>query len=150
MTMDLDVPDFTKAPLSMSGIAIASAAASRILTANPDPELKTVLPSAPTAQRSFPVNDTLVLFTDIYDNVKSPSHRVMIKTTVTADDGKVVFTSNDERRSDELGGKTGGYGYSATVPLKDLPRGRYVLAVAAESSLNKGGAVSRELEFRIR
>jgi hypothetical protein len=74
----------------------------------------------------------------------------MIKTTVTADDGKVVFTSHDERRSDELGGKTGGYGYAATVPLKNLAPGRYVLEVAAESSLNKGGAASRELEFRIR
>ena len=108
------------------------------------------LPSAPTAQRTFPVNDTLVLFTDVYDNVKTPAHRVMIKTTVTADAGTVVFTANDERRSEELGGKTGGYGYSATVPLKDLAPGRYVLQVSAESSLNKGGAAFRELEFRIR
>ena len=150
VAMDLDVPDFSKAPLAMSGLSIASAWASRIITANPDPELKAVLPSAPTAQRTFPVNDTLALFTDIYDNTKSPAHRVMIKTTVTSDDGKVVFSSNDERRSEELGGKTGGYGYAATIPLKDLSPGRYVLRVAAESSLSKGGSATRETEFRIR
>lgn len=149
VVMDLDVPDFSKAPLAMSGITIASAAASRIMTANPDPDLKGVLPSAPTAQRAFPVNDTLALFTDIYDTVKGPAHRVMIRTTVTADEGTVVFTSDDERRSEELGGKTGGYGYSATIPLKDLARGRYVLRVSAESSLSKGGKATRELEFRI-
>ena len=95
------------------------------------------------------MNNTLALFTDIYDNVKGQAHRVMIKTTVTADDGTVVFTSNDERRSEELGGKTGGYGYSATIPLKDLARGRYVLRVSVESSLSKGGNATRELEFRI-
>jgi VWFA-related protein len=150
VVMDLDVPDFSASPLAMSAVTLASAWASRIMTANPDPELKQVLPSSPTAQRTFPASDTLALFTDIYDNVKSPAHRVMVKTTVTADDGKVVFTSNDERRSEELGGKTGGYGYAATVPLKDLAPGRYVLQVAAQSSLNKGGAASRELEFRIR
>jgi hypothetical protein len=134
----------------MSGLAVASAAASRILTANPDPELKAVLPSAPTAQRVFPVNDTLALFTDIYDNVGAPAHRVIITTTITADDGKVVMTSNDERKSEELGGKTGGYGYTATLPLRDLAPGRYVLHVKAESTLSKGGTASREMEFRIR
>lgn len=150
VAMDLDVPDFSKAPLAMSALMIASAWASRIMTANPDPELKDVLPSAPTAQRAFPANDTLVLFTDIYDNAGSPAHRVMMKTTVTADDGKVVFTSHDERRSEELGGKTGGYGYSATIPLEGLAPGRYVLRVDAQSSLTKGGAAARELELRIR
>lgn len=150
LAMDLDVPDFSKAPLAMSGISIASAWASRIMTANPDPELTAVLPSAPTAHRTFPVNDTLALFTDIYDNVTGPAHRVLIKTSVTGDEGRVVFSSHDERRSEELGGKTGAYGYAATIPLKDLSPGRYVLRVDAESSLSKGGTVSRELEFRIR
>lgn len=149
VAMDLDVPNFSAAPLAMSAVTIASAWASRIVTANPDPELKQVLPSSPTAQRAFPVNDTLVLFTDVYDNVATPAHRVMMKTTVTGDDGKVVFTSNDERRSEELGGKTGGYGYSATIPLKDLAPGRYVLRVEAQSSLSKGGSAARELEFRV-
>lgn len=150
LAMDLDVPDFSKAPISLSGLLIASASASRIMTANPDPELKDVLPSAPTAQREFPVNDTLALFTDVYDNLAGTPHRVAIKTTVTGDDGKVVFTSHDERRSEELGGKTGGYGYTTTIALKDLAPGRYVLRVEAQALLSKGGTAARELEFRIR
>jgi VWFA-related protein len=150
LTMDLDVPNFSKAPLSMSGLTLASAWASRIVTANPDPEFKGVLPSAPTAQREFPVNDTLALFTDVYDNVTRAAHRVMLKTTVTSDTGTVVFTNQDERRSEELGGKTGGYGYSTTIPLTNLAPGRYVLRVEAQSSLSEGGTAARELEFRIR
>jgi VWFA-related protein len=150
LAMDLDVPDFSKEPLAMSGIVLASAWASRIPTANPDPELKDVLPSPPTAHREFPPNDTLAIFADVYDNQGSPSHRVAIAATVTGDDGKVVFTASDERRSDELEGKAGGYGYSATIPLANIPRGRYVLRVEARSTLSKGATSSRELEFRVR
>ncbi len=54
IAMDLDVPDYSKPPLAMSAVTIASAWASRIMTANPDPELKGLLPSAPTARRTVP------------------------------------------------------------------------------------------------
>jgi predicted phage tail protein len=86
----------------------------------------------------------------VYDNVSRAAHRVMLKTTVTGDTGTVVFTNQDERRSEELGGKTGGYGYATTIPLTNLAPGRYVLRVEAQSSLSQGGTAARELEFRIR
>ncbi len=150
IAMDLDVPDFSKPPLALSAVAVASAWASRIMTANPDPDLKAVLPSPPTARRAFPANDTLAMFVDVYDNVRSPAHRVMMKSTLTSDDGTVVFTNADERQSAELGGTTGAYGYAATIPLRGLAPGRYVLRVEAQSTLSKGEAVLREVEFRIR
>ena len=150
VTLDLDVPDFSKAPLSMSGIALTSAAASRRITANPDPAFKDVLPASPTAMREFPAGDTLSLFTEIYDNQRA-AHRVAIKTTVTADDGRVVFTSSDERKSDELrGAKGGGYGHTANIPLKDVPPGRYVLRVEAQTLLAGGATSARDIEFRVR
>jgi VWFA-related protein len=150
LTMDLDVPDFSKAPLQLSGIAVASAWASRIVTANPDEDLKAVLPSPPTAQRAFPADDTLAVFADVYDNIKGMAHRVAITTTVTGDNGNVVFTSSDERRSEELGGKTGGYGYATTIPLRGMAQGRYVLRIEARALLSNRASASRELEFRVR
>jgi VWFA-related protein len=150
---DLDAPDFSKAPLAMSGIAIASGSMSVIPTTSPDPnvtEFKDVLPSPPTALRDFPHNDTLAIFAEVYDNIGKTPHRVEITTTILADDGHEVKKFEDERRSDELRGPGGGYGYSTQFPLTGIAPGRYVLRVAARSTLGNGDPVSRDVEFRVR
>ena len=147
---DVEVPDFAKESLTMSGLLLSSAYASRIPTANPDPDLKDVLPGQPTAMRDFPRNDQLALFTEVYDNQTNVAHRVSIKTTVIADDGKVMHTAEDERKSEELQGAKGGYGYATTIDTKTLAPGRYVLRVEATTLLTNGGKAMRELEFRIR
>jgi hypothetical protein len=147
---DIEVPDFAKEPLTMSGLLVSSAYATRIPTANPDPDFKDVLPGQPTAIRDFPRNDQLALFTEVYDNQTKVAHRVAIKTTVIADDGKVMHTSEDERKSEELKGAKGGYGYMTTIDTKTLAPGRYVLRVEATTLLTDGGKAMRELEFRIR
>jgi hypothetical protein len=151
--LDLEAPDFTKSPLSMSGIAIASAYASRLPTANPDPsvnEFKDVLPAAPTALREFPRNDVLSVFAEVYDNAVKTPHRVDITAEILADDGKVVLTQADQRKSEELQGSSGGYGYTTKLPLSPLAPGRYVLRITAKSFLGNTPAVSREVEFRVR
>ncbi len=150
---DLDAPDFSKGPLVMSGIAITSAAASRVPTASPDPsvnEFKDVLPAPPTAAREFDKEDTLAIFSEIYDNIGATAHRVGITATVLADDGKTVFTTSDERRSEELQGASGGYGYTTKIPLNTFAPGRYVLRVEAKSMLGNATPVKREVEFRVR
>jgi VWFA-related protein len=146
---DLEVPDFAKSDLSMSSIFLASAASTQIPSVNPDPELKGVLPGPPVAIRDFPRTDTLALFAEVYDQNK-PAHRVVIKSSVIADDGKVVFNDTEERRSDELQGGKGGFGYVKTFDVKNFSPGRYVLRVEALTTLKNGGGATRELEFRVR
>ena len=82
--------------------------------------------------REFPQNDKLALFTEIYDNQTKAPHRVAIKSSVLADDGKVVYTASDERKSEELKGAKGGYGYTANIDTATFPPGRYVLRVEAQ------------------
>jgi VWFA-related protein len=150
---DLDAPDFSKTPLAMSGIAIASGSTSGIPTTAPDPsvtEFKDVLPAPPTPTRDFPRNDTLAVFAEIYDNVGKTPHRVDITTTILADDGHEVKRTDDERKSDELHGPGGGYGYTTQIPLTGLTPGRYVLRIAARHTLGTGDPVSRDVEFRVR
>ena len=79
----------------------------------------------------------------------SNPHKVDITTTVTSDDGKVVFKSEDARESTELQGKSGGYGYGARVPLAGLPPGLYVLKIHGKSRVGDGSAVERQVQFRI-
>ena len=137
----------------IGGIAIASASASRLPTANPDPsvnEFKDVLPTPPTALREFLRGDTLSIFAEVYDNAAKAAHRVEIKTEVLADDGKVVLTKSDERKSEELQGASGGYGHTTAIPLNALAPGRYVLRITAKSFLANTAEVSRQVEFRVR
>ncbi len=150
VTQLLDVPDFSKAPVQLSGIAITSRAAARVPTANPDAQLKDVLPAAPTAIRDFPRDDTLAIFAEVYDNQPSPPHRVSISSAILAEDGREMISAVDERSSEELQGKKGGYGYTHEFPLGQLPAGRYVLRVSARALVSNGGTATREVEFRVR
>lgn len=147
---DLDVPQFDRGALQMGGIALSATSSSQVPTANPDPGFKDVLPGPATARREFSREDTLSLFTEVYANDLSARYTVAIRTAVTGEDGQVVFTAADERSTDELQGKKGGFGYTATVPLAKLAPGRYVLRVEAQAQVSKGTSVARELEFRVR
>lgn len=147
---DLDVPDFSKGDLQMGGLLVTSKSATRVPTANPDPDFKEILPASPSAIRDFTAADELALAVDVYDNRGSTPHRVEIRTSVTDDRGTVVFSARDERRSEELKGTIGTFGHVARVPLHGLAPGRYVLRVEAQSMLSNGSTVSRETEFRVR
>jgi predicted phage tail protein len=74
---------------------------------------------------------------------------VDITSTITTDEGKVVFNAAEERDSSDLGGKSGGYGYSARVPLKDIPPGRYVLTVSAKSRMGQNPSVQRQVRITV-
>lgn len=157
---DLAAPDFSKGPLTMSGIAIASGSMSRVPTADPaafqkggpmtgGPNFKDVLPAPPTAARVFPRNDTLAIFSELYDNSGGTPHKVDITASIVADDGKVMFSKSDVRDSAELHGGAGGYGYTTTIPLTGFAPGRYVLRVEGKSRLGGAPGVAREVEFRV-
>jgi VWFA-related protein len=147
---DLEVPEFSKDALAMSGLVLTSSAAAMTPTARPDEQLKEVLPAPPTIVRDFFQPETLSLFAEVYDNEAAKPHRVDISTLLMAEDGRTVFKTADERSSDELKGAKGGYGYTAQVPLKDIAPGAYVLRVEARSRLDSDKPVVRETQIRVR
>src|SRR3954468_14407455 len=146
---DLDVADFAKAPFSMSGLVVTSGAGASLPTVKADEQLKPMLPAPPIALRTFPQNDEIALFTEVYDNAGANPHKVDIVTTVTTDEGKQMFKTEETRDSADLGGKRGGFGYTTRVPMKDLALGSYVLKVEATSRLGKTPPVARELQFTV-
>jgi VWFA-related protein len=147
---DLDVPDFSKPPLAVSGVALMSAVTSRIPTPPPAKDFFEVLREVPTATREFGRDDFLGFFAEVYDNRTATPHTVTITSVVTADDGTVLAKGSDVRRSEEVGGTSGGFGHALKMPLKTLRPGRYVLRVEARSSLTDMPAAFREVEFRVR
>jgi VWFA-related protein len=146
---DIEVPDFSKNKLSMSGIVLTAASAQQMMTAKADEELKEVLPAAATADRAFPVGDAVAVFAEVYDNAPKPTHLVDITTSVVADDGRVVFTRSEERSSEELQGKPGGYGHRSQISLNDYKPGLYVLQVEARSRAGNDPPVRQEILFRV-
>lgn len=147
---DLDVPDFTKGPIGISGVAIAAASGLRVSTVKADEELKAVLPAPPVATREFPRGDELAVFAEIYDNDAKTPHVVDVTTTVVSEDGRNVFKTSEERQSSELQGKPGGYGHQARIALKDFAPGIYLLTVEAKSRAGNQPAVGRTVQFRVR
>jgi hypothetical protein len=146
---DLEIPDFRAAPLSLSGLVLTSSRAAETPSANMDEDIKRMLPGPPTTRRVFAGGEELALLAEVYDTQASTPHRVDIVTTVQSDDGRVLFTHADERSSSELGGASGGFGYTARVPLKGLAPGLYLLKVEARSRLGRATAAAREVLFRI-
>ena len=148
--LDLDVPDFTATPLSMSGVVLTAEQAGQVPNPRPDQELAKLLPGTPIATREFSPGDVITLFTEVYDNKASQAHKVLLTTTVQGDDGRVLFKQEDERSSSEIQGARGGFGYVASAPLKGFAPGRYLLTVTARSTLDPSATVTRDVPFRVK
>jgi VWFA-related protein len=149
VSYDLQVPDFAKEPLTMSGVALTSAMSSAAPTVRPKDPLEKLLPGPLSAYREFPQADELALFAEIYDNTGKSPHKVDITAEVKAEGGQSMFTTNEEHDSSELAGSSGGYGFSARIPLKQMAPGLYVLRVQAQSRLGDRPMVAQEIVFRV-
>ena len=148
VTYDLEVPEFTKAPLTMSDIALTSAMSGAAPTIRPKDPLEKLLPGPLTTYREFPAIDEVALFTEVYDNIKL-AHKTEIVATVKAEGGQAVWESREEHDSSELAGSAGGYGFQARVPLNKLAPGLYVLRVEATARVGDRATVSKEIVFRV-
>jgi hypothetical protein len=149
VSYDLEVPDFTKEPLVMSGLALTSAASSVTPTARGKDPLQQLLPGPLSTHREFPQGDELALFAEIYDNATRQPHKVNIRASLRAEGGQSVFQTSEERDSAELKGSGGGYGFTARIPLKDVAPGLYVVRVEAQSQLGDRPSVTRETVIRV-
>jgi VWFA-related protein len=146
---DLDVPDYSKEKLVVSGLAITSASAGFVPTARPKDPLAKMLPGPMTTHRDFVVGDEIALFAEVYDNTDKAAHKVEIVASLRSEGGDAVFTTREERDSSELAGGPGGYGFVARVPLKEVPPGLYVLRVEARSNIGDRVEAARETVVRV-
>ena len=125
---------------------MTSPSTAAVPTVKPDEQLKTVLPGPPVAIRSFPQNEEVAIFAEVYDTPSTTPHKVDITTTVATDEGKVMFKTDEARDSSNLAGKSGGYGF-LTNPLKDLAPGNYVLTVSAKSRVASAQPAERQVRL---
>jgi VWFA-related protein len=148
---DLDVPDFYKSALTMSGVALTAASSAQVATITPKDPLAGLLPGPPTTAREFARGDELRLFAEFYENARNaPPHVLDFRAELRAEGGRVVRESVDERSSTELDTGTGGYGFEARMPLADIEPGLYVLHVEGRVRNDATAAMSRDVLIRVR
>ena len=148
---DLEVPDFSRRPLMMSGVSLTSAAAGRAFTLRIAEPLSGTMPGPLVAAREFDASDTITMYTEFYENQRDAAlHTIDVKVELRSNEGRVVSTTAEQRSSTELAGRVGGYGFLAQVPLKDLEPGLYVLHVEARANVGERPTVSRDIQIRVR
>ena len=130
---DLDVPDFSREPLTMSGLLLSAASTQRVMTVVPDEVIGAMLPGAATSSRRFAASDSLALYAEIYASIGDIAPRVDVTTQLIAESGREVLVARDELTGGIAGrDKSATYALSRAVPLKDVPPGAYLLRVQAQ------------------
>ena len=151
---DLDVPDFARGRVNMSGLLLTAPSAQRTLTVQADPIASKLLPGAATSRRSFASSDVLSLYAEIYENgANGPPRRVDVTTRLINEAGRDVSVAHEvlERGASAANDKAATFVLSRDVPLKDVAPGRYLLRVDAQLRGETGDetAVVRETSIRV-
>ena len=138
----VDVPDFTRAPVSLSGLVVAASPSG---SAAPSDAYADLLPVVPTARRVFRPTDRVTVFARGYQG----GRQAVVSATATA---RIVDAANQEVFSSEtpLGAQSFGAlrsaDYRLAVPVDRLGPGYYLLTVSLSAA---SGAVERSLSFQI-
>jgi len=145
---DLEVPDYTKAPVTMSGLVLNSLESSKTPTLTLTTASASPLPGSPATARTFTQNDQVMVFGEVYDNDRSgTAHTVTITTTLRSAAGIALRTTVDERSSLEPGDGARGYRFLAGMPLDDLTSGVYVIHVEARGDFGNRPSAARDIQI---
>ena len=142
---DVEVPDFDRTQLSLSGLVLTTARAAALPTARPEAALQKVLPSPPTTSRTFRSGETITAFFEVYGPAVSRSD-VDVVTTVRGADGSTRFKSEAKRSgssADDVRGLT------VPIVLSEMPAGMYTLRVEARQRSAPDRSAIREIPFGI-
>jgi VWFA-related protein len=149
---ELDVPDFSKLPLALSGVVLSAEGAGQVPSPQPDEALKKWLPATPVTQRQFASDDTLTAIAEVYAAGTQGGKPVDVTTTVLGAGGEEHFVRRDRYDAGASKASRTAVMHRATIPLGGLPPGSYRLRIAAA----RGGApgaqqpVVRDLVFAVR
>ena len=137
-----EVPKFSDEPLSLSGLLLNSTPSPK---SAPKDAFVDLVPTAPTARRTFRKTDHVTAFLRLYEG---GSH-ALIPATITT---RIVDTSNKQlgdglRRVEAAAfGKGRSFDYRFDVPVR-LPKGEYLLSVDVAAG---GKTAQRALRFQVR
>jgi VWFA-related protein len=123
----IDVPDFGKEPLSLSGLVIerapSGAVANRALIAD-------LIPVVPTTVREFSRSDRAIAFVRVYQRTGAPAEAVTLSWRITGEDNRTAVESTTDLITGQFSRSHSADG-RFTIPLTELRAGEYLLTVEA-------------------
>jgi hypothetical protein len=142
--LDVDVPDFSKAKLSMSGVVLDNPLA--LVPLAPARLLADLVPNPPTAERAFTTADRVSAFLRIYQGGNGRLADVPLTARILDAAGAEVFTQADRLSADRFGAGRAA-DVSLAVPLQRLSAGEHLLTF--EATLDKV-TVRRDVVFIVK
>jgi hypothetical protein len=135
---DVDVPNYEKEPVSLSGVIFSVAQA---LPAAGSGLLGGIVPLAPTTQRSFSRGDDVKAFVRVYQGGGKPPQPVTVRATIT--DARDVVVHEATQRLDPASSSD----YTLPLPVARLAPGPYLLAI---STVPSRPSTTRDVRFSVR
>jgi VWFA-related protein len=149
VVLDLDVPDFSKKELAMSGLVLRGVEEPEGIFLPVGDPLEALGRRGPTTARVFRTSDVVTAYAEIYDDPGGRPHSIEVKAVLRSEAGTVIPVASATVSSDDLK-KTGNMlRVEPRLPLGDLQPGRYVFSLEAKSTAG-GDAISRSVPFRMR
>jgi len=133
---DVEVPDFAKAPLSMSGVWLEAAPG---VLAVPREGLPSLIPFVPTSSRSFERSGRLSASFRVYQGGSEPLAPVALAVRITNDRNVVLANSTGSIGVERFEVASRVATHRFDLPLNVLEPGRYLLTF----ELTKGASVAR-------
>jgi hypothetical protein len=123
---DIEVPDFARAPLSLSGVALSATPA---VPAAPREAFAAFLPAAPTTRRTFARTGVVRAFVQVHQSRENAG--VATVRVAVVNRGEATVFATDETFPAERFAETGSAGYRVELPIATLDPGEYLLAIEA-------------------
>ena len=139
----LEVPDFVKAPLTMSGI-VAEVVPPRLSA--PGDAFEGLLPIVPTAQRDLARSDSMNAFVRLYQGGGDPLDAVQISATVQDARGRAAIEKRETLSADRFDvGRAADY--RLELSTESLEPGPYLLSIEATRQKR---SVRRDVRFTVK
>jgi len=132
----VDVPDFAKEPISMSGVVLGTRASEA------DSAFHDLMPVTPTTRRQFATSDRVTAFVRAYQAEKDDPLPITITARIVDSSNRRVFEAkkpSSDRRSVD---------YRFELPLSSLSPGQYLLTIEATRKSNQ--KAHRDVVFAVR
>lgn len=141
---DVEVPDFTRSALTVSGIVIGSLPSPALPRTDP---LAALLPIVPTSAREFAPGDAVVAFCRVFQGGSAAVVPAAMKVLVLDVHDQPVIDTTSTIAADAFGAGRAAP-FQIALPLERMTHGPHVLSLTA--TLAGGASVRRDLVFRVR
>jgi hypothetical protein len=139
----LEVPDVTRAPVTLSGIVLGAPASAP--TARTD-VLAPLLPVVPTSARTFTASDAITACVRVFQGGGAPMPVTVTVVVLDSRDRRVIETT--ETIVADAFADASGVARQVSLPLERMVTGPYLLMISAQRS--DGAKTRRDVIFRVR